>query len=89
MIWARSDEIPIHRPLVVLAKGETVGGVVVLAFRKRNEMGGEAGGAEARLCLQRPGSRWEVSGGLRRAATGVVLGGGEELVDEIEGGDLG
>jgi hypothetical protein len=31
---ARRDEIPIHGPMVVLAKGEAVGGVVVLAFGK-------------------------------------------------------
>jgi hypothetical protein len=34
---ARRDEIPIHGPMVVLAKGEAVGGVVVLALGKRDE----------------------------------------------------
>ncbi len=40
MIGARSDEIAVHGPVVVLAKSEAVGGVVVLAFGKRNEVGG-------------------------------------------------
>ncbi len=40
MIRARRDEIAIHGPVVVLAKGEAVGGVVVLALGKRDEMGG-------------------------------------------------
>ena len=40
VIGARSDEIPVHRPVVVLAECEAIGGVVVLVFGKRNEMGG-------------------------------------------------
>ena len=40
VIGARCNQIPVHRPVVVLAKREAVGGVVVLAFRKRDEVGG-------------------------------------------------
>ena len=40
MIRSRSDEISIHGPVVVFAKGEAVGGVVVLALGKRDEVGG-------------------------------------------------
>ena len=40
MVGARSDEISVHRPVVVLAEGEAVGGVVVLALGKRDEVGG-------------------------------------------------
>ncbi len=40
VIRARGDEIAVHRPVVVFAEGETVGGVVVAAFGKRNQMCG-------------------------------------------------
>ncbi len=40
VIGSRSDEIPIHRPVVVFAKREAVGGVVVVALGKRDEVGG-------------------------------------------------
>ena len=40
MIGARSDKIPVHGPVVVLAEGKAVGGVVVLALGKRDEVGG-------------------------------------------------
>ena len=40
MVGARSDEVSIHRPVVVLTEGEAVGGVVVAGFGEGNEMGG-------------------------------------------------
>ena len=40
VVRGRSDEITIHGPMVVFAKREAVGGVVVLALGKRDEMGG-------------------------------------------------
>lgn len=40
MIRARGDEAAIHRPVVVLAEGETVGWVIVAGFRERDEVGG-------------------------------------------------
>ena len=40
MVGSWGDEIPVHGPVVVLAEGEAVGGVVVVAFRKRDEVGG-------------------------------------------------
>jgi hypothetical protein len=40
MIGTRRDDIAIHRPMVVLAKREAVGGVVVLTLRKGDEVGG-------------------------------------------------
>ena len=40
MFRARRDEMPIHGPVMVLAKREAVGGVVVLALGKRDEVGG-------------------------------------------------
>ena len=40
MIRARCDQIPVHGPVVVLAEGEAVGRVVVLALGKRDEVGG-------------------------------------------------
>ena len=39
-IRAGGDDVAIHGPVVVFAKGEAVGGVVVLALRKRDEVGG-------------------------------------------------
>ncbi len=38
MIRARRDEIPVHRPVVVLAEREAVGRVVVAAFREGNQV---------------------------------------------------
>ncbi len=40
MIRARRDEIAIHGPVVVFAKGEAVGGMVIPALGKRDEVGG-------------------------------------------------
>ena len=40
VIRAGGNEVPIHRPVVVLAEGETVGWVVVAGFRERDEVGG-------------------------------------------------
>ena len=40
MVGARGDDVAIHRPVVVLAEGEAVGGVVVAGFGKWDEMGG-------------------------------------------------
>ena len=40
VIRARSYEIPIHGPVVVLAEGEAVSGVVVLALGKRDKVSG-------------------------------------------------
>ncbi len=39
-IRPRSDDVAVHGPVVVLAEGEAVGGVVVVGFRKRDEVGG-------------------------------------------------
>jgi len=44
MIGSWSDEITVHRPVMILANGKSVGGVVVLAFRKRDEVGGGRSG---------------------------------------------
>lgn len=35
MVWARRDEVAVHRPVVVFAEGEATGGVVVAALGKR------------------------------------------------------
>jgi hypothetical protein len=40
MVGARGDEVPIHRPVVILAEGEAIGGVVVVGFGEGDEMGG-------------------------------------------------
>ena len=40
MIGAGRDEVSVHGPVMVFAKCEAVGGVVVAAFGKRNEVGG-------------------------------------------------
>lgn len=40
MIGTRGDEISVHGPMVVFAKGEAIGGMVVTAFGERYEMGG-------------------------------------------------
>ena len=40
MIRARGDEVAVHGPVVVLAEGEAVGGVIVAGFGEGNEMGG-------------------------------------------------
>ena len=40
MIRARGDEVAVHSPVVVLAEGEAVGGVVVAGLGKRNEVRG-------------------------------------------------
>ena len=40
MIRPGSDDVAIHRPMVVLAQGETVGGVIVAGLRKGDEVGG-------------------------------------------------
>ena len=40
VIRARGDEVSVHRPVVVFAEGETVGGVVVAAFGKGNQVRG-------------------------------------------------
>lgn len=40
VVGGRSNQIAIHRPVVVFAKREAVGGVIVLADGKRDEMGG-------------------------------------------------
>lgn len=40
VIGCRSNQIPVHRPVVVFAEGEAVGGVVVLADGERDEVGG-------------------------------------------------
>lgn len=40
VIGCWSDEIPIHGPVVILAKCEAVGGVVVLTVGKGDEMSG-------------------------------------------------
>jgi len=34
------EDVAVHGPVVVLAEGEAVGGVIVAAFREGNEMGG-------------------------------------------------
>ena len=40
VIQAGGDEVAVHRPVVVFAEGETVGGVVVAAFGKGNQVRG-------------------------------------------------
>ena len=40
MIRARGDEIPIHGPVVILAEGKTIGGVIVEAIREGHEVRG-------------------------------------------------
>ena len=40
MIRAGCDEIPIHRPVVILAEGKTIGGVIVVAIREGHEVRG-------------------------------------------------
>lgn len=40
VIGSRSNQIAVHRPVVVFAKRKAIGGVIVLADRKRDEMGG-------------------------------------------------
>ena len=40
MIRAGGDEVAFHRPVVVFAEGEAVGGVVVAACGKGNQMCG-------------------------------------------------
>ena len=40
MIGSWCYQIPVHRPVVILAKREAVGGVVVLALREWDEVGG-------------------------------------------------
>ena len=40
MVGGRSDDFPVHGPVVVLAEREAVRGVVVEAFGKRNEVCG-------------------------------------------------
>ena len=48
MVGAKGDEIPIHRPVVVFAEGEAVGGVVVAGYGEGNEVGGRILGARLR-----------------------------------------
>ena len=40
VIRAGGDEVAVHRPVVVFAEGETVGGVVVAACGKGNQVRG-------------------------------------------------
>jgi len=40
MIRAGCDEMTIHRPMVVLAEGKTIGGVIVVAIREGHEVRG-------------------------------------------------
>lgn len=40
MVGARGDEVPVHGPVVVLAEGEAVGGMIVAGFGEGDEMGG-------------------------------------------------
>ena len=51
VVGGRCDQIPVHRPVVVLAKGEAIGRMVVPGLREGNEVGGVdegyvAGGGE-------------------------------------------
>lgn len=39
-VWAGGEDVAVHGPVVVLAEGEAVGGVIVAAYREGNEVGG-------------------------------------------------
>lgn len=39
VIGARSDDVSVHRPVVILTESETVGRVVVVALGEGNEVG--------------------------------------------------
>jgi hypothetical protein len=66
MVGARGDEVPIHGPVVVLAKGEAVGGVVVAGFGEGDEVSG------GRWAVG--GGRWAVGGGRWAVGGGRTLG---------------
>lgn len=88
-IRAWRDDVAVHGPMVVLAEGEAVGGVVVAGFGEGNEMGGVDEGdvvAGGELDAEAAGGALVIVDGEDLAAEGGGAAVFEGLVCDLKNG---